>query len=579
MLTPMCSFARLSVFPTKRKQIVAKPRILFAIALALSLLTHSLAAQITPESAPTPSAEVRLGDRALFTINTPIGSATAEARAAGASARLYQVMRDDSQKPEDIHTVEYPGFTRIVSNDDLVLVNVTDADAAAHSTSRLLLAETQLRIIREAIPKVRNEYTKRSITLDALYALLTTIGLVFLLLVFRRVFPALYSLIERWRGTRIHTIKVQKLELLSEDRLVGLLHTLFRLIRFILTALLLYFYFPLVFSFFPWTRAYGRILFGYILSPIGTGWTAFLRYLPRLLVVFVIIFFAWLALRAARFLFRELSRGTLSLPGFYREWAMPTLKLVQFLIIVCALVVAFPYLPGSESPAFKGVSIFLGVLFSLGSSSAVSNVVAGIMLTYTRAFNIGEFVQISDAMGQVTEKTLLATQIRTVKNVLVTIPNSLVLASQVINFSRSSLSQPLILHVTVGIGYEIPWRQVHTLLIAAASHANGVLSDPAPFVLQTSLEDFCASYQINVYTRESSRMAAVYSELNQNIQDEFNKAGIEITTAHYSALRDGNAAAIPSPFLPPGYEPGSFRVSSTNSQQTPPSSTTPTKTS
>jgi small-conductance mechanosensitive channel len=577
MLIPMRSFAPLSVFHTKRKLIVAKHRILFAITLALSLLAHSLAAQITPESAPPPpSAAVTLGDRTLFTINTPIGSATAEARAAGASARLYQVMRDDSHKPEDIHTVEYPGFTRIVSNDDLVLVNVTDADAAAHSTSRFLLAETQLRIIREAIPKVRNEYTTRSITLDALYALLTTIVLVVLLLVFRRIFPALYALLERWRGTRIRGIKVQKLVLLSEDRLVGLLHTVFLLIRFILTALLLYFYFPLVFSFFPWTRAYGRLLFGYILTPIRTGWAAFIHYLPRLLVVLVIVFFAWLARRFARFVFRELSRGTLSLTGFYPEWAMPTLKIVQVLIIVFAIVVAFPYLPGSESPAFKGVSIFLGVLLSLGSSSAVSNVVAGVVLTYTRAFNIGDFVQISDTMGQVTEKTLLATQIRTIKNVFVAVPNSLVLSSHVVNFSRSPQNQPLILHVTVGIGYEIPWRQVYTLLIAAASNVSGILSDPAPFVLQTSLEDFCASYEINAYTREPSRMSAIYSELNQNIQDEFNKAGIEITTPHYSALRDGNAAAIPSPFLPTGYEPSAFRVSSINSKQTPPTSTTKT---
>ncbi|HEY6377071.1 MAG TPA: mechanosensitive ion channel family protein [Edaphobacter sp.] len=580
MLTPMCSFAPLFLFHTKRKLIIAKRRILFAIALALSLLTHNLAAQITPESAPPPpSAAVTLGDRTLFTINTPIGSATAEARAAGASARLEQVMRDDSHKPEDIHTVEYPGFTRIVSN-DLVLVNVTDADAdaAAHSTSRLLLAETQLRIIREAIPKVRNEYTTRSITIDTLYALLVTIALVSLLLIFRRIiFPALYSLIERWRGTRIHGIKVQKLELLSEDRLVGLLHSLLLLIRFILTATLLYFYFPLVFSFFPWTRAYGRVLFGYILSPIRTGWAAFIHYLPQLLVVLVIAFFAWLALRVARFLFRELSRGTLSLTGFYPEWAMPTLKIVQVFIIVFAVVVAFPYLPGSESPAFKGVSIFLGILLSLGSSSAVSNMVAGIVLTYTRAFNIGDLVQIADTTGQVTEKTLLATQIRTIKNVFVAVPNSLVLSSHVINFSRSPQNQPLILHVTIGIGYEVPWRQVHTLLIAAASSASGILSDPAPFVLQTRLEDFCASYQINAYTREPSRMSAIYSELNQNIQDEFNKAGIEITTPHYSALRDGNTVTIPSTFLPGDYEPSSFRVSSTNSERTPP--TSPTKTS
>ncbi len=570
MLPQTRSFASLAMLRTKRNLIVAKHSILLAIALALSLFTHSLAAQITPESAPPPpSGAVTLGDHTLFTINTPIGSATAAARAAGASAHLEQVMRDHSHKPEDIHTVEYPGVTRIVSN-DIVLVNVTDADAAAHSTSRFLLAETQLRIIRDTIPKVRDEYTTRSLTLDALYALLTTIVLVFLLVVFRRVFPALYSRIERWRGTRIHSIKVQKLELLSEDRLVDLLLSISRLIRFILTAFLLYFYIPFVFSFFPWTRAYGRILFRYILSPVGTGWMAFVHYLPRLLVIFVIAFFTWLALRLARFLFRELSRGTISVSGFYPEWAMPTLKLAQALIIVCAVIVAFPYLPGSESPAFKGVSIFLGILFSLGSSSAISNVVAGIVLTYTRAFRIGDIVQISDTLGKVTEKNLLATQIRTIKNVSVTIPNSLVLGSQVINFSQSPQSHPLILHKTVSIGYDSPWREIHAILIAAASRTSGILADPAPYVLQISLDDSYASYQINAYTREPERMARIYSELHQNIQDQFNEAGIEIMSPQFTALRDGNSSALPPNYRPAEYQRDTFRITSVDPEQTPP---------
>jgi small-conductance mechanosensitive channel len=312
--------------------------------------------------------------------------------------------------------------------------------------------------MRDAIIKVRGEYTTRSIALHALYAALTTLALIIILALFRRIFPALYALIERERGTRLHTIKVQSLELVSEDRLVQLSLNLARILRFTLTALLLYFYIPLVFSFFPWTRSYGTALLSYVFSPIVAGWTAFVDYLPSLLVVFVIIFFAYVAFRLARVLFRELERGSITWPGFYPEWAMPTLKIVQLLILAFAVVVAFPYLPDSNSPAFKGVSIFLGVLFSLGSSSAVSNVIAGVLLTYTRAFHIGDRVQIADTVGDVLEKSLLATQIHNIKNVIVTIPNALVLSSQVINYSQSSQSQPLILHVTVSIGYDAPWR-------------------------------------------------------------------------------------------------------------------------
>ncbi len=560
-----------------------KPRVLsrenriylFVIALVLSLSAHSLTAQTPPESAPPPPppAAVTLGDQTLFTIKTPVGSYSAETRAAGTSARLKQVMKDPTHDPGEVHTIDRLGATEIVSG-DLVLTTITDADAAANSTSRAILAESEIREIREAIIKVRGEYSPRSIAFDALYASLVTIALIVILAIFRRIFPALYALIDRWRGTRIHTIKVQALEVVSEDRLVELLLHLARALRFTLTALLLYFYIPLVFSFFPWTRSYGRTLIAYILSPIRAGWLAFVGYLPRLLVVFVIIFFAFVTLRLARILFRELERGTITWPGFYPEWAMPTQKIVQLLIIAFAVVVAFPYLPGSDSPAFKGVSIFLGVLFSLGSSSAVANVVAGVLLTYTRSFHVGDIVKISDTLGQVIEKSLLATQIRTIKNVIVTIPNALVLGSEVINYSLSSDTKPLILHVTVSIGYDAPWRQIHALLIAAATRTTNILPDPAPFVLQTSLDDFYVSYQINAYTQTPFRMAAIYSELNQNIQDQFNEAGVEIMSPHYSSLRDGNTIAIPSTYRPPNYQPDSFRVTSSNPTQTPPTTKT-----
>ena len=571
----------LASIPMLRALSRAKRINLFIMVLVLSLSAYSLVAQepsaptLAPEPTPQPSAVVTLGDQTLFPIKTPIGPYTPEARASGTSIRLEQMRRDTSHNPEDIHAEDRLGATQIVSGTTVITV-VTDADAIANSTSRAILAESQVRLMRDAVIKVRGEYTTRSITLDALYAALTTLALIIILALFRRIFPALYALIERWRGTRLRTIKVQSMEVVSEDRLIQLSLNIARILRFTLTALLLYFYIPLVFSFFPWTRSYGNALLGYILSPVGAGWTAFVNYLPRLLVVFVIVFFAYVAVRVARIIFRELERGSITWPGFYAEWAMPTHKIVQILIIAFAVVVAFPYLPGSDSPAFKGVSIFLGVLFSLGSSSAVANVVAGVLLTYTRAFHVGDIVQISDTLGIVIEKSLLATQIRTIKNVIVTIPNALVLGSQVINFSTSSESQPLILHVTVSIGYDAPWRQIHALLIAAATRTTDVLPDPAPFVLQTSLDDFYVSYQINAYTRTPTRIAAIYSELNQNIQDQFNEAGVEIMSPHFSALRDGNTIAIPSTYRPPNYQPDSFRVSSSNPAQTPPA---PPKTS
>src|SRR5579871_487114 len=574
MLIPTRSSASLR---TQRNLLVAKPSTLFVIALALSFITHTVAAQVIPPETPPPTPyPVTLGDQTLFTVLAPIGPISAQTRAANASARLKEVMEDETHKPEEIHTVEYPGATQIVSG-DIPIATITDADAAAHNTTRFLLSQLALREIREAIPKVRNEYTPRSIALDSLYALLATLGLFLLLFLFRRIFPAIYALIQRSRGTRIHSLKVQSAVILSEDRIVEALLHLMRVLRFILTALLFYFYIPLIFSFFPWTRAYGRILFGYILSPIRNGWLALVRYIPSLLIIAVIVFFAWMTIRFARFLFREIGRGAIKWPGFYAEWALPTYKIVQLFIFAFAVVIAFPYLPGSNSPAFRGVSIFLGLLVSLGSSSAVANVVAGIVLTYTRAFRVGDIVQFSDSLGQTTEKILLATQVRTIKNVVVTIPNSLVLGSHVINFSQSSQEKPLILHKTVSIGYDSPWREIHAILISAASRTSGILADPAPYVLQISLDDSYASYQINAYTREPERMARIYSELHQNIQDQFNEAGIEIMSPIYTALRDGNSSALPPNYRPAEYQRETFRISSVDLEQTQPP--TPPKTS
>jgi small-conductance mechanosensitive channel len=224
----------------------------------------------------------------------------------------------------------------------------------------------------------------------------------------------------------------------------------------------------------------------------------------------------------------------------------------------------FPYFPGHDSSAFRGVSIFVGVLFSLGSAGAVGNIIAGVVLTYTRAFQIGDRVKIADTTGDVLGKTLLATRIRTIKNEDVTVPNSLVLGSHIVNFSACAAEGGLILHTGVTIGYDAPWRRIHELLIDAALSTQGILSTPAPFVLQTALSDFYVAYEINAYTNEAKRMAAIYAGIHQNIQDKFNEAGVEICSPHFAAVRDANHIAIPAEYVPERYVPPAFRVHRVN---------------
>jgi len=225
-------------------------------------------------------------------------------------------------------------------------------------------------------------------------------------------------------------------------------------------------------------------------------------------------------------------------------------------------IVIFPYLPGSDSPVFRGVSVFLGILFSLGSSSAISNAVAGLVITYMRPFTIGDRIRVGDITGDVIEKTLLVTRIRTIKNEEVTLPNSSLLSVHSINFSSSASGAGLILHTTVTIGYDVPWKKVHELLTKAASATSGVSrrDDRKPFVLQTSLDDFYVSYQINAFTEEAHKMAGIYSELHQNIQDKFNEAGVEILSPHYRAARDGNMTTIPTENLPSDYKAPQFQI-------------------
>ncbi|HKI52961.1 MAG TPA: mechanosensitive ion channel family protein, partial [Anaerolineales bacterium] len=239
---------------------------------------------------------------------------------------------------------------------------------------------------------------------------------------------------------------------------------------------------------------------------------------------------------------------------------IPTYQLLRFVVIALGLVVAFPYLPGSGSPAFQGVSVFVGVLFSLGSTSVVANIVSGVVLTYTRAFRVGDRVKIADTVGDIIEKGLLVTRVRTIKNVEITIPNGMVMGSHIINYSMVSQERGLILNTTITLGYDIPWRLIHEVLKKAAQATDGILPEPHPFVLQTSLDDFYVSYELNAYTNQPNKMALIYSELHQNIQDSCNEAGIEILSPHYDALRDGNTSTIPSDYLPKDYQAPPFNI-------------------
>jgi small-conductance mechanosensitive channel len=284
---------------------------------------------------------------------------------------------------------------------------------------------------------------------------------------------------------------------------------------------------------FPWTRGTANRLVAIALDPLRTMGVGILAFIPNLAFLLILFLVARYVLKLMRLFFDSVASGTVRLHNFDREWAWPTYKIIRLFVIAFAVVVAYPYVPGSDTDAFKGISIFLGVILSLGSSSIIGNIISGFGMTYRRTFRTGDIVRIGGNVGEVQEMRLLVTHLRTPKNEEVIVPNSAILNGEVVNYSTMAKQRGLILHTTVGIGYETSWRQVESMLIEAAARTPGLLRDRLPFVHETSLGDFFVTYEINVYCDTPERMRHIYAELHRNILDVFNEYGVQIMTPAY----------------------------------------------
>jgi small-conductance mechanosensitive channel len=537
-------------FPSKKD--VA--RLLFFVLTAITLRAQQPASQTTEN----PGYPVTLEGQEVLRIYEGIGNFSAQDRARAASQRLRDLIYAPAANIAAITTADATYGTEVKLGDRTLLL-VTDEDAKQAHISRQLLAKYYAGKIRDAMNLARQQHSKKFLIRAAAYAIVTFA--IYLLLV-GAVIVGCRHLLKKLAlsESRIKGIKIQQSEIMAGERIAGLLATCVRMLRLVLLFLFTWIFLATEFNYFPWTREHGRQLLDYITTPIQSVGSAFLHYLPNLFYIAVIVTVMYYVMKLIRVLEREVQRGNIRISGFYPEWAQPTYKIVRFLLIAFTAVVIYPYLPGENSPAFKGVGLFIGVLFSLGSTSAVANVVAGVILTYTRGFRVADWVKIGDNMGEITTQTMLATHLRTIKNEEVIIPNSVVLASHVTNYSMLAQTDGLILHTSVTIGYDEPWRKIHGLLIEAALKTQFILAHPAPFVLQTALQDSYVQYEINAYTRTPLEMVNIYSALHGNIQDCFFAAGVEIMSPIYSALRDGNRTAMPAESLPPDYRPEGFRI-------------------
>ena len=479
----------------------------------------------------------------LFYLYTKRGGYTPQQRAQMTGSAIEELGRRFNLRPDSV-SVDHSDIVSDLMYGNKVLLSLTDQDALWEGVSRDSLANERRQNVVDKLHEMKAEHGIWRMAKRILYFVLVIVGQYFLFRLTNWLFRKLKVRILRLKDTKIKPVSIQGYELLDAQKQANLLVFLASVGRYILMGLQLLFTVPLIFIIFPQTEGLAYRLLGYIWNPIRGIFVGIIDYIPKLFTIIVIWYAVKYLVRFVLYLAREVEGGRLKINGFYPDWAMPTFHIIRFLLYAFMIAMIYPYLPGSNSGVFQGISVFVGLIVSLGSSTVIGNIIAGLVITYMRPFKIGDRIQLNDTTGNIIEKTPLVTRIRTPKNEVVTVPNSFVMSSHTVNYSTSAREYGLIIHSEVSIGYDIPWRKVNELLIDAALNTPGVVDDPRPFVLETSLSDWYPVYQVNAYIKEADKMPQIYSNLHQNIQDKFNEAGIEIMSPHYMAMRDGNETTI-----------------------------------
>jgi small-conductance mechanosensitive channel len=477
------------------------------------------------------TAPVVIDGETLFHLRGVTAFPAAE-RAATVRGKIVALARDRSFDVADLAITE--GDDRsIIYGGDTAIINLLDVDAAIEELERPILAQAYKARIADIIEKYRRDRSASTLLANGLYALGVTGVLILLLWGLRRLFRWLSDWSERSVRRRVQDLATKAHELVQASTVWGLIAGLLRLLRVVTYLVLAYFYLNTVLGLFPWTRPAARVLFQLILNPLESLWLGFLAALPDLAFLVVLWLVVRYILKVIRAFFKGVEMGRIKLEKFEADWAEPTFRIVRILVIAFAVVIAYPYIPGSESAAFKGVSVFLGVLFSLGSSSFIANMIAGMAMTYRGTFKDGDLIKVGEVVGYVEGVKLMVTRLRTFKNESVILPNSAILNNEVTNYSQQAKTQGLVIHSMVGIGYDAPWRQVEAMLLEAAARTEGLKAEPPPWVLQKALGDFAVQYEINAYWRGDGSLPMVYSRLHANILDVFNEHGVQIMSPAY----------------------------------------------
>ncbi|MBO4785463.1 MAG: mechanosensitive ion channel family protein [Prevotella sp.] len=492
----------------------------------------------------TPGAPLIIDGDTLLVLYTRRGGILPEARVEDIREKIMEEGKRMTLFTDSIYIFDGEFTTDIMIGEELVM-SVTDNDGLWQNKTRQELAAEYRTIIEAKIEQLHAQYGLKRKLMGVVYVLGAMLALGLLIWATNLCYHRWRYRLLRMLLRRTRPLAIKDYEVLNLHRQGILFLTGFNVLRYLIIFLLLFIFVPMFFVAFPETKSFTFTIFGYVWNPFVNILKSVVSFLPKFFQIVVIVFCFRYLVKGLHYLMNEIGSGRLKITGFYADWAQPTYLILRVLCYSFMIVMIWPLLPSSESEVFQGVSVFIGIIVSLGSSSIIGNVMAGMVMTYMRPFHVGDFIKYGDMEGFVIEKCVLVTRIRTRKNDVITIPNSNLMTSQTTNYTFSAHNYGVIVHTKVTIGYDMQWQQIRDLLLAAAAKTSHLQKKPEPFVRITALDDFYVEYEINAYTHKSDLLGDIYSELHQNILDSFHSNGVEIMSPHIFAHRSDLPVQIP----------------------------------
>lgn len=480
---------------------------------------------------PAEPAQLTIANRSIFTFHATLLGETPAARVQRATAVIDEALRGTDELKVTVDPI---------LNSHLVLLGgrrafiIAPRDLGPDDGDTRAAAEQAATMLRQVVEETAQARSLHFLLKAAGYSTLATLIYLALLKATNLARRKLQGLLPQLMRERARQIRFGQMPLFDMQLVYGLIERLLRLLHWAVVLLLSYQWLSFVLSQFPYTRPWGESLNVYLLDLLRYLLQGIMDAIPGIAVAIMIFFIARGISGFSRRLLQRMARPG-NLKWLTEETLQPTTRLTSLAIWLFALVMAYPYLPGSGTDAFKGLSVLLGLMISLGASSIVGQAAAGLILTYSRTLKAGEYVRVGDHEGTVSEVGMFNTTIRTGLGEVLTLPNSMITGSVTRNFSRVVQGQGYIVDTVVTIGYDTPWRQVEAMLVEAARRTDGVLEKPRPQVFQTGLSDFYPEYRLvaQAVPSEPRPRAELLSLLHANIQDVFNEYGVQIMSPHY----------------------------------------------